>query len=640
MNRQQVSLVQVNFQQGPREFNSYYLPYTAGVLWAYAQQNNVITQHYQLDQLIWRRDPVASVADLLQHNAIVAFSTYVWNKNYNYALAQELKRRNPSIVTVFGGPEIPITQADIFKLYEFMDYVVCGEGEHIFANLLVTLARGADAETVAGLLINDHGRVIKTEAAERISDLDQLPSPYLLGLFDHIMAANPDVEWNATIETNRGCPYACTFCDWGSLTYSKVKKFNLERVFAEIDWVGRRGCGFVSLTDANFGQFVERDSLIADQLLATQARYDRPNTFSVTWAKNQRPEVIDIVEKLIHSPKFNQGLTVSVQSMDLDVLENIKRRNLGQHLIEEIFATCDRRNIPVYTEVILGLPGETLETWREGFWKLFRAGNHTGIHILQAQLLENAEMNLLQRNLWGIKSIAVYDYISGSYQTDEYPESVEVVTATRDIPQDQMLEGHVFNWYINTFHIMGLTTFVTRFLDKKFQIDYSEFYNKFWQFLQQDAWFLSEQQEVQHYFQNWMTQGRIDHPRIHGIEIHGWNIIYRTLLNIHAQHRYDHVYDLIERFAQQNWPCRELAQLLRFQKSYVVNYDAIDSYPRRQTFDYDFLNYVRGTGELDRPQTYVFEFADSGISRERFLENLYFARKRNFGKAVISCFDC
>ena len=636
MSRQRVSLVQVNFQQGPREFNSYYLPYTAGVLWAYAQQNNFIREHYELDQLIWRRDPVADVADLLQHNAMVAFSTYVWNKNYNYALAQELKRRNPGIVTVFGGPEVPITQGDIFKRYEFMDYVVCGEGEHIFANLLVALARGADTEAVAGLLINDHGRVIKTEAAERISNLDELPSPYLLGLFDDIMRDNPDVEWNATIETNRGCPYACTFCDWGSLTYSKVKKFNLERVFAEIDWVGRQGCGFVSLTDANFGQFVERDSLIADQLLATQARYDRPNTFSVTWAKNQRPEVIDIVEKLIHSPKFNQGLTVSVQSMDLDVLENIKRRNLGQHLIEEIFATCDRRNIPVYTEVILGLPGETLDTWREGFWKLFRAGNHTGIHILQAQLLENAEMNLLQKSLWGIKSIAVYDYISGSYQTDEYPESVEVVTATRDIPFEQMLEGHVFNWYINTFHIMGLTTFVTRFLGKKFQVDYSEFYDKFWQFLQQDAWFRAEQAEVRHYFQNWMTQGRIDHPRIYGIEIHGWNIIYRTLLNIHAQHQYDHVYDLIEQFVTQNWPCGELDQLLEFQKSYVVNYDAIDTYPRRQTFDYDFLNYVRGTGPLDQAQTYVFEFADVGISRERFLENLYFARKRNFGKATIT----
>jgi putative methyltransferase len=632
-----VSLVQVNFQQGPREFNSYYLPYTSGVLWAYAQQHEEIQQHYQLDQLIWRRDPLELTAQRLRHNTVIGFSTYVWNKNYNYALAARLKQLNSNMMIIFGGPEVPITAPDIFKRYPFMDYVICGEGEIIFCNLLLALKRKQDPESVAGLLINDHGRVIKTEAAERISDLDHIPSPYLLGLFDQIMTDNPNIEWNATIETNRGCPYACTFCDWGSLTYSKVKKFNLERVFAEIEWVGRRGCGFVSLTDANFGQFVERDNLIADQLLAVQHKYNAPSTFSVTWAKNQRPEVIDIVEKLIRSPKFNQGLTVSVQSMNLDVLENIKRRNLGQHLIEQIFAVCDQRNIPVYTEVIMGLPGETLETWQDGFWQLFRAGNHTGIHILQAQMLENAEMNLLQKKLYGIESIEVYDYISGSYQTDEYPESVKVVTATSTIPQDQMLAGHIFNWYINTFHISGLTTWISRYLCKRHGVDYEIFYTKFWEFLQDDAWFQQEQQEVRAYFNNWITQGRINHPNIYGIEMHGWNIIYRTVLNMHAKQQYDHVYKLIDRFVRQSWPMPELDALIAFQKKYVINYWQKDLYPVTKTFDYNFLDYLRSGSELDQPVTYCFEFAeDSDISFERFLENLYFSRKRNFGKAVIT----
>ena len=252
MHTELVSLVQVNFQQGPREFNSYYLPYTSGVLWAYAQQHEEIQQHYQLDQLIWRRDPLELTAQRLRHNAVIGFSTYVWNKNYNYALAARLKQLNPNMMIIFGGPEVPITAPDIFKRYPFMDYVICGEGEIIFCNLLLALTRKQDPESVAGLLINDHGRVIKTEAAERISDLDQIPSPYLLGLFDQIMADNPNIEWNATIETNRGCPYACTFCDWGSLTYSKVKLFDLERVFAELDWMGQN-CGFVTITDANFG---------------------------------------------------------------------------------------------------------------------------------------------------------------------------------------------------------------------------------------------------------------------------------------------------------------------------------------------------------------------------------------------------
>ena len=73
------------------------------------------------------------------------------------------------------------------------------------------------------------------------------------------MEKHPEVRWNVTLETNRGCPYACTFCDWGSLTYNKVKKFCLNRVYDELEWVGKNGCDFISLADANFGMFPERD---------------------------------------------------------------------------------------------------------------------------------------------------------------------------------------------------------------------------------------------------------------------------------------------------------------------------------------------------------------------------------------------
>jgi hypothetical protein len=86
--------------------------------------------------------------------------------------------------------------------------------------------------------------------------------------------------------------------------------------------------------------------MIVDKLIEVQKRWGKLASFSMTWAKNQKNEVVDIVKKLINeSPNFGQGLTVSVQSMDHDVLENIKRRNLDQHKIDEIFALCDRNNI-------------------------------------------------------------------------------------------------------------------------------------------------------------------------------------------------------------------------------------------------------------------------------------------------------
>jgi putative methyltransferase len=634
-----ISLVQPNFQQGPKEFNAHYLPYSVGVLWAYVNQFESIKSNYQLEDLIWRRDNIDETVAKLSKCDIVGFSTYVWNKNYNYSLARRLKEINPDCLIFFGGPEMPITKKDIFKKLSFIDVVIKSEGEVILRQLLDAISNNMPWDDIKGLLINRGGVAVDTGDGERISSLEDMPSPYLTGVFDKIMAETTDVEWNATVETNRGCPYACTFCDWGSLTYNKVKKFNLEKVFAELEWIGQNGCGFVTITDANFGMFVERDNAIADKLIEVQEKYGCPNSFSMSWAKDQKPEVFDIVFKLIKNPKFNQGLTVSVQSMDLDVLENIKRKNLAQHKIENIFALCDKNNVPVYTEIILGLPGETKDTWKEGFYKIYRAGNHTGINILHAQMLENAEMNLLQKKLYGITSVPVYDYMSGSYNYNELQECVEVVTGTKDMPTEEMLDSQTFSWFMQTFHINGLTTYISRFLHKNADIDYSTFYDNLWNYLITDPWFVQECKELRQYYQNWMIDGKINHPNISNIEVHGWNIIHRTTLNMHLDRKYDYVFDLIEKFVMSEFNIDHdcLTQLLQFQRNYVVNYDRISQFPYTVNFDYDFLGYMLDNNKLKTPVSYKFDFHESkDISLDRFLENIYFGRKRNFGKAVIT----
>jgi radical SAM superfamily enzyme YgiQ (UPF0313 family) len=634
-----ISLVQPNFQQGPKEFNAHYLPYSVGVLWAYVNQFESIKSNYQLEDLIWRRDNIDETVSKLSKCDIVGFSTYVWNKNYNYALARRLKEINPNCLIFFGGPEMPITKKDIFKKLSFIDVVIKSEGEIILRQLLDAISTNTSWLDIKGLLINKDGVAVDTGDGDRISSLEDMPSPYLTGVFDKIMAETQGVEWNATIETNRGCPYACTFCDWGSLTYNKVKKFNLEKVFAELEWIGQNGCGFVTITDANFGMFVERDNAIADKLIEVQEKYGCPNSFSMSWAKDQKPEVFDIVFKLIKNPKFNQGLTVSVQSMDLDVLENIKRKNLAQHKIEKIFALCDKNNVPVYTEIILGLPGETKDTWKEGFYKIYRAGNHTGINILHAQLLENAEMNLLQQRLYEITSVPVYDYMSGSYNYNELQECVEVVTGTKDMPTEEMLDSQAFSWFMQTFHINGLTTYISRFLHKNADIDYSVFYDKLWDYLQDDPWFIKERDELRYYYRNWMTDGKINHPNISNIEVHGWNIIHRTTLNMHLDRKYNYVFDLIEKFVTSEFSLNSncLNQLLQFQRNYVINYDNIEHFPYTMQFDYDFLGYILDDTPLENTVKYKFEFQESkDISLDRFLENIYFGRKRNFGKALIT----
>jgi radical SAM superfamily enzyme YgiQ (UPF0313 family) len=631
-----IAWVQPNFQQGPKEFNAYYLPYSAGVVWSYSLADPWIRERFEVTDWIWKRDVVAETAERLAKNDIVAFSTYVWNHRYNYELARQIKAINPNTLIVFGGPEPAITDPNFFIDNPFMDLVICYEGEITFKRLLKAY-ESKDWESVAGLLINRDGKAVQTQDAERIETLEEVPSPYLSGIFDKMIADHPEVTWQGTLETNRGCPFACTFCDWGSLTYNKVKKFELERVFEELEWMAKRNFDWISITDANFGMFPDRDELIADKIIEMQEKYGSPRTFSVAWAKNQKKEVIDIVKKLLNSRGFNQGLTLSVQSLDLDVLENIRRKNMEMNKLEEVFELCDQRNIPAYTELILGLPGESLESWKKNFYQLYDLNQHTGITVFQAQLLENAEMNLLQKKLFKITSQPVTDYFAGSYSVEHIEESIDVITGTKDMPTPVMLDAQIFSWFQTTFHINGFATIVARFVNKYLGISYNDYYEDLFEYAMTNEWLKKEEREARQYFSNWMTTGKINHPKI-GVEIHGWNIIHRTSMNMHQENKVNELYDFLETFLERyNLPADLLASLMKLQRNYYIKYEDRNTYPMDLDLDYNIWEYLSFNKPLEKTATvYHLDFPeDKTMSFNRFLELFYFARRRNFGKATV-----
>ena len=631
-----IAWVQPNFQQGPREFNAYYLPYSAGVIWSYSLADPQIRERFEVTEWIWRREAVEVTAQRLAQNDIVAFSTYVWNHRYNYAVAQRIKEIRPEVLIIFGGPEPAVTDSDLFRKEWFMDLVICYEGEITFKRVL-THYDAKDWESIPGLLINRNGVAVKTPDAERIGSLEEVVSPYLAGIFDDIMAQHPDITWQGTLETNRGCPFQCTFCDWGSLTYNKVKKFELGRVFDELEWMAKRNFDWISITDANFGMFAERDSLIADKIIECQELYGSPRTFSVAWAKNQKKEVIDIVKKLLDARGFNQGLTLSVQSLDLDVLENIRRKNMEINKLNEVFELCDQRNIPAYTELILGLPGETLGTWKKNFYTLYDLNQHTGITVFQAQLLENAEMNLLQKKLFKITSQPVTDYFAGSYSVEHVEESIDVITGTKDLPTPRMLDAQIFAWFQTTMHINGFATLVARFINRYLNISYHDYYEDLFEYFMTSDWLNKEADETRQYFSNWMVTGRINHPKI-GVEIHGWNIIHRTSMNMHQEGRIDELYDFLEKFLERyNLPKALQDSLMRFQRNYYIKYDDRNQYPMDLTLDYNIWDYLSFNRPLEKTQSiYRLDFPeDKTMNLNRFLELFYFARRRNFGKATV-----
>lgn len=641
MTRKKVSLVQVNFQLGPKEFNSFHLPYTAGCLWAYSQSHDDIQSNFELNQLVWRRDDINLIAEKMKNDAVVGFCTYVWNLQYNLELSRQLRKINPDCIIIFGGPEPAVTDPLIFEKHPHIDMIVKNEGEITFLSILRNLH---NLSAVPGILWNNKGKLIDTGQSDRIDDLSCLPSPYLDGVFDDVIKMNPDVKWASTLETNRGCPYACTFCDWGSLTLSKIKKFPEERVYRELEWMSQNNIDFVSIADANFGIFPQRDKAIVEKFIEYQKIYGAPTQIHAFFAKNQNKEVLDIVELLIKKTLHpTTGLKVSLQSLTEKALTAIKRKNLKINNITEILQIGRDRGIPIGTELILGLPGETLESWRENFWLLLEIGINEDIDVYYCQLFENAEMNLVQKQIYDLKTVRIYDYFSPSANDNigTCAESVEVVKSTVDMSFNDMLEASIVSWNIFTWHVGGYSNLATRFLRKYTGQSYEQLYQSLFAMASKKSWYQDLRQQQINMLQEWFDQGRCTADSgIPGINISGYSIIFHTrmLLTVRPD-IVDQWNQLLEEYLQNfSLPSDLYRDVVDLQRHQIVMLQNRHDYPSVRNYQHNLWDYINDQDIVlqNQPCQLRFDFPEPAMSDTEFIERIFWSRKRGFGKTWIT----
>jgi tRNA A37 methylthiotransferase MiaB len=461
--KKNVYLFQPNDDHGYLDHPKYWIPYSSGCIWSYVAQFPDITDQFQLKRLFFQRLNPSLVMDQIDSPTLCGFSAYVWNVNYCLHMAELIKQRWPDCVIVFGGPS---TSGKMLK-HAFIDTVVISEGEENFLAILRTIANGQQPDTIY--------------QKRRIESLD-IPSPYLTGVFDQIIRENPTARWSVTFETNRGCPYSCTFCDWGGMTYSKVKKFDLDKVRAEIEWMGRNPVNTIWCADANVGIFKDRDLEIAKMLREVSNR-DSSVISDITFqfAKNSNEVVFQIAQAL---GPYGQGVTLSLQSLHQPTLEAIKRTNMKSQDIKEMLALSEKYQVATSTEIILGLPMETLDSWKQGFSKILEMGNHGHIDVWPASLLENAELNSPEtRQKYNLKSVTlrkikqpgVHNQDTG--RQDVIEENSDIVCSTSTMTTDDIVEGQMYAWMFQHIHSPGYSQIISKFLRHVHGISYREFYD-------------------------------------------------------------------------------------------------------------------------------------------------------------------
>jgi len=422
------------------------LPYSVGLLQAYASAH---ARHS--DELIWRtpvfsRQSTKASADHLDGCDLVGFSAYVWNVEASLAIARELKRRNPAIVIVFGGPQVPDSPEKFLRDNPCIDIATRGEGESTFTAIIDSLI-SRNWSNVSGVGWIEDDVFHSTPPRERSKNLGEYPSPYLTGVFDALMAEHPHQRWVATWETNRGCPFACTFCDWGSATATRVYSFDMDRIDAEIDWFGKNRIGFVLCCDANFGM-LPRDLEIAKHIVESRKRTGFPFSFMIQNAKNATERSYDI-QKLIADSMQTIGVTLSIQSADENTLKNIRRSNIRSESFQELQRRFTRDGVDTYTDVIIGLPGETYDAFVDSVSTTVGFGQHNQIQFHNCSVLPNAEMGSPEYiSRFGIRTIPqpLRSLYSRRDDVPEIEEYLDTVVATDAMTPDDWARAKTFAW--------------------------------------------------------------------------------------------------------------------------------------------------------------------------------------------------
>ena len=574
--KSKVQLLQLNNSYG----NQYYLPYTIGCLQSYASKNENIRNNFDFLPFLFKRDQVEKIVDNIGDVDILGVSCYIWNWQLSLEIGKELRRRNPDAFLIYGGPQIPDNDLDFFKRFPFIDIAVHGEGEKAFCQILETYLKKESFCSIANTSYFNRitGQVHHNPKGPRFNEISLFPSPYLEGTFKPLMESVKNVEWMALWETNRGCPFACSFCDWGSAIASKVINFDIERLNKEIEWFSKNKIGFLFGTDANFG-IRKRDLDIAHSLAKAKNTNGYPNIFYVSHTKNSTKKIFDVA-KVLCDAKLSKGVCLAMQSINKETLIAIKRDNISLNVFHELQSLYNQEGIPTFTELILGLPMETYQSFTEGVEQLIENGQHSQIFIYSCTVMPNAEIGEpAYQKKYGIKTVNIPIFTAHSSPSGPDDSTVEyepIVIGSDSMDLQDWRRTYHFSWMVQLFHTLGLLQHVAIFLRYYSQVSYKEFYESLIKHAisHPDTLVGSEIKTVNNILDG-VLQGKGFDQYIYEFSDVSWPMEEASLirLSLNIDQLYIELTDFIKQFIKQNKISINtllVNDLIRFQKELVV----------------------------------------------------------------------
>tara|TARA_Y100000031_G_scaffold6305_1_gene7713 strand:- start:442 stop:2397 length:1956 start_codon:yes stop_codon:yes gene_type:complete len=469
-----VGLVQIGDKFG----DEYYLPYSIGLLQAYAQRNIKEPERYKFLLPIYRRVKVDDGVEYLLSADIVFFSVYIWNYQISLKIAMGIKQLRKDCIVVFGGPQVSESAIGMRMFLEnnpFVDIGCYGQGEIAFLSILENFEEQLWGNVSSIGFLNKENSFVYNTASERISNLDEIPHVYSGGIFNSLINANPEQSWSALIETNRGCPFLCSYCYWGKKARNKLYQFGMERIFQEIDWFSQNKIQFVFCCDANFG-IIDRDFEIVRKVSENKEKYGYPMAFSVQNTKNST-EKIFMLQKILNDNDLQKGVNIALQSLNKNTLKHVNRSNISMQTYKDLQSMFTQSRIPTFSDMIIALPEESYETFTKGVSTVIESGQHNKILFINLTVLRNTEMAEPEyQDKYGMKTVKskMISHHTSLESTEEVFEEQDLVVETESMPKEDWVKTRVFCWMSSLLYFNKLLQIPFVIITKLSSLGYKE----------------------------------------------------------------------------------------------------------------------------------------------------------------------
>ncbi len=444
------------------------LPLAAGLIAAASRADATLGNRLELTIDVERLDPDQVVASYRDPD-VLAYSCYTWNARYSLEVARRAKSKHPDAWTVFGGPSVPRRPeavARFFEAHPYADILVFGEGELTFRDILRARASGAGLEAVPGLAFRSAeapDRHVRTPPRSRLADFGETASPFADGTFEALYNRYPHRNM-AVFETNRGCPFACTFCDWGQAVASRVYELPIDRVYADLDWIAARPLPYIYIIDANFG-IRPRDIEIVRYLAGLKAVTGFPKFCHFHLTKNAHRRNLATVETLMQAG-IGCHVALSMQDFDDEVLGAIKRGNISLERSLALRRIANQQGIPTFNEILLGLPAQTYASFRTSVTKAVTPFPGDSFYLYLTRLLENTELADPQsRQRYGL--ITRTCLAGDRHRSDDtllVPEYEEIVVGSAAMPIADWRRAYKFGQLLSAVYNLRLLHVVIQYL--------------------------------------------------------------------------------------------------------------------------------------------------------------------------------